>query len=302
MDLDGRPHPIGAVHRGNRCARRGHATSEDRTMGRWSRARSRRYAALFDSLSDAYDQSGVPFFGQIARGLVEGLELRAWRTRARHRCGARRCHLPARRRRRRARAASTPSTWLPAWSAALTEDAARRASRARGPGRRRRPAAARAAVRRRRLVAGDLLPRRPGRRAHPLARPAAHRRARRRRHLPALVRRLACARRARGRVQRASHARRTLGSGPTSGWPGMLRSPVSPGCAPSWPATTSCSTASTSGGRGPGQPRWAGLWRRTPETAHPEILRRATAILERSRRPDGRIVLEVGARYTFGVA
>ena len=43
-------------------------------MGRWSREISR-YAALFDSLSDAYDQSGVPFFGQIARGLVDGLEL-----------------------------------------------------------------------------------------------------------------------------------------------------------------------------------------------------------------------------------
>jgi hypothetical protein len=45
-----------------------------------------------------------------------------------------------------------------------------------------------------------------------------------------------------------------------------------------------------------------GLWRRTPESAHPEILRRATAILERSRRSDGRLVLEVGARYTYGVA
>ena len=45
-----------------------------------------------------------------------------------------------------------------------------------------------------------------------------------------------------------------------------------------------------------------GLWRRTPATAHPEILERATAILERSRRSDGRLVLEVGARYTFGIA
>jgi hypothetical protein len=45
-----------------------------------------------------------------------------------------------------------------------------------------------------------------------------------------------------------------------------------------------------------------GLWRRTDETVHPEILRRATEILESSRDADGRIVLEVGARYTFGVA
>ena len=45
-----------------------------------------------------------------------------------------------------------------------------------------------------------------------------------------------------------------------------------------------------------------GLWRRTPESAHPEILRRATEILDASRDENGRIVLEVGARYTFGVA
>jgi ubiquinone/menaquinone biosynthesis C-methylase UbiE len=45
-----------------------------------------------------------------------------------------------------------------------------------------------------------------------------------------------------------------------------------------------------------------GLWTRTPEAAHPEILRRATALLEQSRDADGRIVLEVVARYTFGVA
>ena len=38
------------------------------------------------------------------------------------------------------------------------------------------------------------------------------------------------------------------------------------------------------------------------EAAHPEIMRRATAILEASRAPDGRIVLEVSARYTFGVS
>ncbi len=45
-----------------------------------------------------------------------------------------------------------------------------------------------------------------------------------------------------------------------------------------------------------------GLWSRTPEADHPEILRRATALLEATRQPDGRLVLEVGARYTFGVA
>jgi hypothetical protein len=45
-----------------------------------------------------------------------------------------------------------------------------------------------------------------------------------------------------------------------------------------------------------------GLWRRTPERDHPEILRRATEILEASRDAQGRIVLEVGARYTFGIA
>jgi SAM-dependent methyltransferase len=45
-----------------------------------------------------------------------------------------------------------------------------------------------------------------------------------------------------------------------------------------------------------------GLWRRTPETDHPEILRRAGEILEANRDADGRIVLEVGARYTFGLA
>ena len=45
-----------------------------------------------------------------------------------------------------------------------------------------------------------------------------------------------------------------------------------------------------------------GIWSRTAEADHPEILRRATEILEDSRAPDGRIVLEVGARYTCGVA
>ncbi len=44
-----------------------------------------------------------------------------------------------------------------------------------------------------------------------------------------------------------------------------------------------------------------GLWRRTREADHPEILRRAGEILEASRDARGRIVLEVGARYTFGI-
>jgi len=45
-----------------------------------------------------------------------------------------------------------------------------------------------------------------------------------------------------------------------------------------------------------------GIWNRTDEADHPEILRRATEILERTRGADGRIALEVGARYTFGTA
>jgi ubiquinone/menaquinone biosynthesis C-methylase UbiE len=45
-----------------------------------------------------------------------------------------------------------------------------------------------------------------------------------------------------------------------------------------------------------------GIWNRTAEADHAEILRRATTILEGSRGPDGRTVLEVGARYTFGTA
>jgi SAM-dependent methyltransferase len=45
-----------------------------------------------------------------------------------------------------------------------------------------------------------------------------------------------------------------------------------------------------------------GLWRRTPETSHPEILRRATGILEATRRDDGPMVLEVDARYSLAIA
>ena len=45
-----------------------------------------------------------------------------------------------------------------------------------------------------------------------------------------------------------------------------------------------------------------GIWNRTDEADHPEILRRATTILDGARGSDGRIVLEVGARYTFGTA
>ena len=43
-----------------------------------------------------------------------------------------------------------------------------------------------------------------------------------------------------------------------------------------------------------------GIWNRTDEADHPEILRRASAILEGTRGADGRMALEVGARYTFG--
>ena len=45
-----------------------------------------------------------------------------------------------------------------------------------------------------------------------------------------------------------------------------------------------------------------GLWRGTPASVHPEIERRAGAILEGSRTPEGQILLEVTARYTLGVA
>jgi hypothetical protein len=45
-----------------------------------------------------------------------------------------------------------------------------------------------------------------------------------------------------------------------------------------------------------------GIWNRTNEADHPEIQRRATEILEATRTADGRLELEVGARYTFGVA
>ena len=44
-----------------------------------------------------------------------------------------------------------------------------------------------------------------------------------------------------------------------------------------------------------------GIWTRTDPTDHPEILRRATEILEDTRDAEGRLGLEVGARYTFGV-
>jgi ubiquinone/menaquinone biosynthesis C-methylase UbiE len=45
-----------------------------------------------------------------------------------------------------------------------------------------------------------------------------------------------------------------------------------------------------------------GIWNQTDEADHPEILRRATAILEGTRGTDGQMALEVGARYTFGTA
>ncbi|MEO6511677.1 MAG: methyltransferase [Nocardioides sp.] len=45
-----------------------------------------------------------------------------------------------------------------------------------------------------------------------------------------------------------------------------------------------------------------GIWSRTDESDHLEILRRATEILEGTRGADGRMALEVGARYTFGGA
>jgi SAM-dependent methyltransferase len=44
------------------------------------------------------------------------------------------------------------------------------------------------------------------------------------------------------------------------------------------------------------------LWEQTPEDQHPEILRRAAEILEAGRDDAGRLVLQVDARYTFGIA
>jgi ubiquinone/menaquinone biosynthesis C-methylase UbiE len=45
-----------------------------------------------------------------------------------------------------------------------------------------------------------------------------------------------------------------------------------------------------------------GLWRGTPESQHHEIMQRATELLENSRNEAGHIQLEVTARYTFGVS
>lgn len=45
-----------------------------------------------------------------------------------------------------------------------------------------------------------------------------------------------------------------------------------------------------------------GIWNRTDERDHPEIRRRAAEILGRTRGEDGRLWLEVDARYTFGRA
>lgn len=45
-----------------------------------------------------------------------------------------------------------------------------------------------------------------------------------------------------------------------------------------------------------------GLWMRTPEESHPEILERVGALLDAGRGDDGRPRLEVGVRYTLGGA
>ncbi len=42
-----------------------------------------------------------------------------------------------------------------------------------------------------------------------------------------------------------------------------------------------------------------GLWMRTPQESHPEILRRVTAILDEARDDDGRSRLDVSVRYTL---
>ena len=43
-----------------------------------------------------------------------------------------------------------------------------------------------------------------------------------------------------------------------------------------------------------------GLWLRTPEGSHPEILTRVGDILERTRGADGQMELDVDIRYTLG--
>jgi SAM-dependent methyltransferase len=258
------------------------------------------YAALFDSLSDAYDQSGVPFFGQIARGLVDGLELQP---------GERVLDIGAGR---------GAATFL---VAAAVGEHGRVDTVDLAPGMVRRLTEDTRGMRQVHVGLGD------GADPQPPAPP-----------YDAVVSSLlifflddpvgALTRwrallRAGGRVGVATFqpwhgAWRSLdelasefSERPTSSDPrfdtdervaDMLRS------------------AGFSGVRtelasydivfeGVDQWRvwsWAtpmgGLWRRTAQAAHPEILRRATAILERSRLPDGRIVLEVGARYTFGLA
>ena len=248
-------------------------------------ARLTRYAALFDGLSGAYDQSGVPFFGVIARGLVDAAASCA---------GERVLDIGAGR-----GAATFPLAaavgeqgrvdtvdLAPGMVRRLTEDAAqlgRCTSAWATPPTRGRPR------RRTTPIVSSLV-------IFFLDDPAA--RSTRWRALLRPERRVGVATfqpwhgawRRVGRSSRTSSARSptlaaTLGSTPTTGVAVLLRS------AGFSEVRTELATyddgvrrTSTSGGRGRGRPRWA-VCGGGPATAHPEILRRATAILERSRAP-----------------
>ena len=122
--------------------------------------------------ADGYDQTGVPFFAAIARGLVDRLARSPASGRSTSAPGAvpRRSRSP---RRSGPAAGSTRSTWRRAWSADQRRGhRARSRHGARRPRRRGRPALPASAVRRGRVVAGDLLPPAARGRADALARPA----------------------------------------------------------------------------------------------------------------------------------
>ena len=258
-----------------------------------------RYAALFDSLSDAYDQSGVPFFGQIARGLVDGLELVP---------GERVLDLGAGR-----GAATFPL-------AAAVGEQGRVDTVDLAPGMVRRLTEDARGVRQVHVGLGDAADPRPPAPPYDAV-------------VSSLV--IFFLDDPVGALTRWHALLRTggrVGVATFQPWHGAWRaldeledefseSPTSPD--PRFDTDEGVAgllrSAGFSGVRtelasydvvfdGVDQWRawsWAtpmgGLWRRTPATAHPEIMERATAILERSRRSDGRLVLEVGARYTFGI-
>ena len=184
--------PAYAAATGVQCvdSPRGQGASGHRTMAAMDDDSITPYAAMFDRLSEVYDQSGVPFFGVIARRPRGPARRAPRRDRARHRlgpgrgdtatCGGRRAYGPGGLPRPRARHGPSPRR-------------GHRTSRAgaRRPGRRRRPAAARRAVRPDRVVTGALLPPRAGRGAPAMARPAPAGGPPRHHHLPAVAGHLA---------------------------------------------------------------------------------------------------------------